>query len=214
VEAVLHEQTTARAYENVAGNHYNKYGTKNPIARRLMSGFLAAFDELTAQTGARSVFEVGCGEGHLSLRLLSSGLTVRGCDLEDSVVAEANSAAEAAGYGRPFEVRSIYDLTPEVAASELVVCCEVLEHLPDFDLALDRLVSLANPYLLVSVPREPIWRILNMARGKYLSELGNTPGHIQHWSSEQFLRGIARRCEIVAVRRPLPWTMALCRTVK
>jgi hypothetical protein len=30
------------------------------------------------------------------------------------------------------------------------------------------------------VPREPIWRIGNMARGRYLGDLGNTPGHIQH----------------------------------
>ena len=50
-----------------------------------------------------------------------------------------------------------------------------------------------------------------MARAKYVTSLGNTPGHVQHWSSADFLRLVGRYCEIVAVRRPLPWTMVLCR---
>ena len=61
------------------------------------------------------------------------------------------------------------------------------------------------------MPREPIWRLLNLARGKYVAELGNTPGHVQHWSSAAFLRLVRRYFEVLAVRTPLPWTMALCR---
>ena len=45
--------------------------------------------------------------------------------------------------------------------------------------------------LLVSVPREPLWRGLNMARGAYMRDLGNTPGHVNHWS-KRALRGAAR----------------------
>ena len=36
---------TVADYENVAGNHYDKYNTSNPIARWLMKGFLDAFDQ-------------------------------------------------------------------------------------------------------------------------------------------------------------------------
>jgi len=61
------------------------------------------------------------------------------------------------------------------------------------------------------VPREPIWRILNMARGKYWRALGNTPGHLQHWSRSGILGLLAEHFEIVEVRTPLPWTMVLCR---
>jgi len=61
------------------------------------------------------------------------------------------------------------------------------------------------------VPREPIWRALNLARGKYVRDLGNTPGHLGHWSRRGFLELLGGRLEVVAVRTPLPWTMALCR---
>jgi hypothetical protein len=61
------------------------------------------------------------------------------------------------------------------------------------------------------VPREPLWRVLNLARGKYLADLGNTPGHVNHWSRGGFLDLLSRRFEIVEARTPLPWTMALCK---
>jgi hypothetical protein len=46
----------------------------------------------------------------------------------------------------------------------------------------------AERHLLVSVPREPLWRMLNMARGAYWPALGNTPGHLNHWSRRSFVR--------------------------
>jgi hypothetical protein len=64
---------------------------------------------------------------------------------------------------------------------------------------------------LVSVPREPLWRALNLARLKYVSELGNTSGHLGHWSKRGFVEFLSQRVEVVEVRSPLPWTMALCR---
>ena len=77
--------------------------------------------------------------------------------------------------------------------------------------AVDTLAGLAQPYLLASVPREPVWRVLNLARGKYLGSLGNTPGHVNHWSRAGFLALLSRRFDRVETRTPLPWTMALCR---
>jgi 2-polyprenyl-3-methyl-5-hydroxy-6-metoxy-1,4-benzoquinol methylase len=92
-----------------------------------------------------------------------------------------------------------------------VVCCEVLEHLADPARALALLARLAQPHLIVSVPREPLWRILNLARGRYWAALGNTPGHLQHWSARRFLALLHDHVEVREVRTPLPWTMALCR---
>lgn len=198
-------------YDNVPGNYYDKYNTKNPVARYLMNGFLQSFDQLTALTGSKRSYEVGCGEGNLSLRMRDRGWDVRGSDLEAVSVEQANAACVAKNYPPLFYQRSLFDLTAEEAACELVICCEVLEHVPDTRRALETLRKLAKPYLLVSVPREPIWRILNLARGKYITDLGNTPGHIQHWSSRGFVEEVKQIGEIVAIKQPLPWTMVLCR---
>lgn len=87
----------------------------------------------------------------------------------------------------------------------------MLEHLPDPKAALDALAGLADPWLLASVPREPLWRALNLARGAYVRDWGNTPGHLGHWSKRGFLELLGERFELVEARSPLPWTMALCR---
>ena len=50
-----------------------------------------------------------------------------------------------------------------------------------------------------------------MARGKYLSRRGNTPGHLNHWSKGGFERFLESRFEVEMLRSPTPWTMALCR---
>lgn len=54
-------------------------------------------------------------------------------------------------------------------------------------------------------------RLLNMARGKYIGDFGNTPGHIQHWGKKHFVKFVSGQFEVVETRSPLPWTMLLCR---
>jgi 2-polyprenyl-3-methyl-5-hydroxy-6-metoxy-1,4-benzoquinol methylase len=193
------------------GNVYDKYGTANPIERRLVGGFVASLLELADRTGATEVHEVGCGEGELGRRLAARGLRVRGTDASPEVIEEARQRAEAAGVDAEFRAAPLEALDPAEDAAQLVVCCEVLEHLPDPDAGLAMVARLAAPWAIVSVPREPLWRMLNVARLKYVGDLGNTPGHLNHWSQRSFLRFLRRHLEVVEVRSPPPWTIALCR---
>jgi hypothetical protein len=71
------------------------------------------------------------------------------------------------------------------------------------------MARVAKRHLLVSVPREPVWRLLNLARGAYVKDLGNTPGHVNHWSRPAFLRLAERHGRLAGIRAPFPWTMAL-----
>jgi 2-polyprenyl-3-methyl-5-hydroxy-6-metoxy-1,4-benzoquinol methylase len=205
--------TTVEAAER-GGNVYDKYGTSNRIARRLMAGFMSRLDELVERTGVQEAHEVGCGEGELSIRLARRGIRMRGTDAFPPVLAEARERAEAAGVEIDFEATPVEQLEPAGHAAELVVCCEVLEHLEDPRRGLEVLARLARPWLIASVPREPLWRALNLARLSYVGELGNTPGHLSHWSKREFERFLAERFEVVEVRSPIPWTMALCRVAE
>jgi 2-polyprenyl-3-methyl-5-hydroxy-6-metoxy-1,4-benzoquinol methylase len=177
-----------------------------------VDGFIDELVELVERTRATDVHEVGCGEGELARRLAGRGLRVRGTDVSPEVIEEAKRLATAAGVSVEFRAAPVQELDPGRDAAELVVCCEVMEHLADPDAALGVVASLATPWAIVSVPREPLWRALNMARLKYLGALGNTPGHLNHWSRRAFVGFLERRFEVVDVRSPLPWTMALCRT--
>ena len=51
-----------------------------------------------------------------------------------------------------------------------------------------------------------------MARGRYLREFGNTPGHVNHWSRRGFSRFVGGHWNVVDVASPLPWTMVRART--
>ncbi len=195
----------------VAGNVYPKYTTRNPLARLLVTNFATTLRQLVWTSGAREVHEVGCGEGYLSLMLAAEGLSVRGSDLSPEVVGEARRRATARGLEPAFQVADLYELDPVRDSAELVLCCEVLEHLPDPPRALRILARLARPYLIISVPREPLWRVLNLVRGQYWHDLGNTPGHLQHWSTPALLALLQEHVEVVELCTPLPWTMALCR---
>ena len=97
-------------------------------------------------------------------------------------------------------------------AAELVVCCEVLEHLEDPDAALETLAGLARPWLIVERPARAAVAGAEPGPAHYVGELGNTPGHLNHWSQARVPRFLARAGRAVEVRSPLPWTMALCRS--
>jgi 2-polyprenyl-3-methyl-5-hydroxy-6-metoxy-1,4-benzoquinol methylase len=196
----------------VVGNVYDKYGSRNPVVRWIMRGFHDALSDLVAKVAPRSIHEVGCGEGYWTIVWNKQGISARGSDFSRDVIELARANAAAQGLLKiAFEARSIYDLEPGRDSADLVVCCEVLEHLEDPERGLLALERVVGCHLIVSVPREPIWRVLNTARGKYLGSLGNTPGHLQHWSTRGFVELVEKRFEVVEIRTPLPWTMLLCR---
>ena len=190
------------------GNQIDKAQVTNPIARRMVAGFDSALDRLLDAIDPKpaSVHEVGCGEGRVSRRLHAKlAIPVRASDFS-SALTEENIARREPGVH--YVMRSIYDLNPAEDGADLVLCCEVLEHLERPSQALAALRRLAARDYIISVPCEPLWRGLNMARGKYLSAFGNTPGHLNHWSRRGFVDflesgGFTIKCCL----RPLPWTM-------
>jgi 2-polyprenyl-3-methyl-5-hydroxy-6-metoxy-1,4-benzoquinol methylase len=194
------------------GNTYDKYGSSNPVVRRLMTGFDSALDELWEQAAPESALDLGCGEGVLTERFaerLGAGRVV-GVDLEDPKL-----RAEWARRARPnLEFRALAGPDLPFGDGEFDIACaiEVLEHVPDPEHILAEMVRVARRHVLVSVPREPLWRALNMLRGSYVREWGNTPGHVNHWSKPTFLDFVNGHGQIAAVRSPFPWTMVLVRT--
>ena len=196
----------------VIGNVYDKYGSTNPIVKRIMQGFESALSSLVTTANPLDIHEVGCGEGHWVLRWHEQGIETKGSDFSQQVIEIARENAVARGLPPTlFKVCSIYNLEKQKDRADLVVCCEVLEHLEQPETALRVLQQVTGRHLVVSVPREPLWRMLNMVRGKYLTDWGNTPGHLQHWSRRSFVRLVLAYFEVVEVKNPLPWTMLLCR---
>lgn len=196
----------------VVGNVYDKYGARNLFVRFIMKGFDKSLSGLVTRASPDSIHEVGCGEGYWVFRWHGSGYSVRGSDFSHKVVDLARANASAKGIDPDlFAALDIYDMEPRRDGADLIVCLEVLEHLEHPEDGLRALQSVAANYVILSVPREPIWRLLNLLRGRYLRSFGNTPGHVHHWSRKRFIALIERYFDIVEAKAPLPWTMLLCR---
>jgi 2-polyprenyl-3-methyl-5-hydroxy-6-metoxy-1,4-benzoquinol methylase len=213
----------AAATEVPTGNTFDKYGSKNPVVKRLMSGFHQTLDDLWQRAAPASVLDVGCGEGVLTVEWAErlgdtqvgagappgTGGRVVGIDLDDPKL-----RAEWAKRERPnleFRAEEATRLSFADGEFELAAAIEVLEHVPEPEATLAEMARVARTHLLVSVPREPLWRGLNMARGAYWRDLGNTPGHVNHWSKRGFVSLLSRYGAVEEARSPFPWTMLLVR---
>jgi SAM-dependent methyltransferase len=196
----------------VTGNTYDKYGSTNPVVRRLMDGFNGTLEELFDLADPTSLLDVGCGEGVLTHEwALKMGPERRvvGLDLDDPLL-----HAEWEGRQAPnleYTIMKAENLPFADDEFDVATAIEVLEHVPDPAHTVAEMARCAERYLLVSVPREPLWRGVNMARGAYWKTWGNTPGHLNHWSKRSFVELLSRHGEVVQARSPLPWTMLLVR---
>ncbi len=202
---------TRDAEGTVTGNTYDKYGSTNPVVRRLMAGFEGALEELFVRADPASLLDVGCGEGILTHRWAQrlAPRRIVGIDLEDPAM-----QAEWEGRRAPnleYRVSKAERLAFHDDEFDVATAIEVLEHVPDPAHTVAEMARVASGHLLVSVPREPLWRAVNVARGAYWKDFGNTPGHLNHWSKRAFVRLLSRHGEVVEARSPFPWTMVLVR---
>lgn len=186
------------------GNSYDKYRVGHPIERRLVDGFLQALDQVLPPVAPRRVLEVGAGEGEISSRVRDRypSATVVSIDLHDDALGDEWRQRGALG-----AFADIRRLPFRDGMFDLVLGIEVLEHVPEPERALIEIRRVASEALVFSVPREPIWRVANVARGRYVGQLGNTPGHLNHWSTKQFRSLVDRIFDVRAVRTPFPWTI-------
>jgi len=192
----------------IASKHA-KYQAVNPVSSRLVLGFLRTVERFVVPLGVGSVLDVGCGEG-VVLKSLEKHLQRSTCVAIDLDPVEAADAARNLP-GCHIQVSSAYELPFRGASFELVMCCEVLEHVDDPERALKELTRVASKHVLLSVPREPLWRALNVVRGAYLRDWGNTPGHINHWTAASFERFVGSELEVLKRAAPPPWTVLLGR---
>lgn len=190
------------------GNLYNKYESNNPIVKLLMKIYFNDFDLLIypIKNEIKESLEIGCGEGYLTKHLKDMGILVEGADLSEDVIEHAKKIHP----NIKFTVLSIYDLTKSDNKYDIIFASEVFEHLEKTTDAIRELKEVSNKYIFFSVPNEPLFRLANVARLKYLSDFGNTPGHINHWSKNNFELYLNENgLEIIKIKTSTLWIMAL-----
>lgn len=200
--------TTIR--HDTAERHRRKYADRNPLQRLSLGAFHDSLAEAISALDPSSMLDFGCGEAFLLDRLLARGVALKGyvgVDLRAAAVAEARARHP----GFAFEARDIFAFPAAGARFDLVLASQVLEHLPDPDRYLARLAEICAGRLLLTVPHEPWFRLMNLVRGRDLARLGNHPEHVNHWNPHSFAAFVDRRAAVERVWTVFPFILLTAR---
>ncbi len=181
-----------------------EYKSSNPITKYLLSNFYDKISEIAKVLKKTDrVLEVGCGAGESSLKI-SKMLAGRYFEVSEVDTRYVSKLKED---NFPIKVtrESVYKMDRDDNEFDCLFMLEVLEHLEQYELALKELFRVSKRHVIISVPNEPLWRILNLCRGKYISALGNTPGHINHFTVSRLKKLISRYGKVEKVYTPIPW---------
>ena len=191
-----------------AGQDAAKYGSSNPVVRRLLDRWTAKLRGIAGPLSG-TVVDVGIGEGLCLARLLPdarSDARIVGVEYRHD---KAQVAAKLDGVA--LTVGDAGTLPFADGTADLVLCIEVLEHLPAVAPAVAELARICGGRCVVSVPWEPWFRLGNFARGKNLARLGNDPEHVGFFTPRRLRRTLAASFAEVKVTPVFPWLIAEAR---
>ncbi len=194
-----------------AGNTYDKYGTSNPVAQRLVAGFLRELDVMVDAARPRELLDVGCGEGIVTARMAARANVAHALGLDRDSEALSDHWMRHRSERLDFAVADAHSLPFGDGSWDMACAIEILEQVDDPRAVVGELARVARRHVLVSVPRQPVWRILNFARGAYVRSWGVSPGSVRSFSTRSFVELCRTVGEPVAVASPFPWTIVLLR---
>ncbi len=185
-----------------------KYSSRNPLVRAVIDSFLKDLHKSIRATKARHIIDIGCGIGITinKLKKIDRSINIDGFDtLQNSLNLAKKKNPESRFYKGDIyniQLKSSYDL---------VMCNSVLEHLKEPSKAIKELKRISKDFVIISVPNEPLFSIVNLMRLKYIRTLGNYPGHIQRWNRYSLRRLLKRHFNKVNIKTSTFWLIALCR---
>lgn len=186
-----------------------KHSTTNPLLRFALKRFFASVNGMLPDV--QTVFDAGCGEGYGAQAILQQRSDVRIIGVDLSLEALRRIPAQAPSM--PVAQADVTRLPIASNSADIVLSFEVMEHLSNPAGALAEYQRVSRRYVMVSVPNEPLFRLLRMLRGDDLRQWGNHPEHINHWnlwSLQRYLRKHGLRVIKACSPPPFIWAIVLC----
>jgi 2-polyprenyl-3-methyl-5-hydroxy-6-metoxy-1,4-benzoquinol methylase len=190
-------------------SNFHKHTHSNPVQRRLIDRFHHVLMAKIGELAPASFLDAGCGEGFVTEILIRQfpGTVVTGFDFN----APSVELARAKNPTATFHTASIYELPFKDGEFDVVGCFEVLEHLHDPSLALKELARVSRRAVVMSVPHEPYFSLMNASRGKNLDirPRGSDPDHRNLWTRSAFRAFVEQEMNISWLGGSPPWTICV-----
>jgi ubiquinone/menaquinone biosynthesis C-methylase UbiE len=178
--------------EIVGPDARKKYYSANPLKNRLLLNFIKRIFETIGEPGhgARTMLEIGCGDGIAGylIKKKFKDIDYLGADIKklDLMIASQILKGEKLvlldGRKLPFKENGF----------EVVICLEVLEHVPDWEGLLKESLRVAKNQVIFSVPLYPYYQLSNFVFGKNLKRFGEHPDHINQFRINQLKSRVDR----------------------
>lgn len=179
--SVIDHARTAKP-EGYCSNNQSKWEFDNALYQKHLELYLDKMFNYLSRTGARNVLDVGCGEGIVYRAMRERGYEGKWTGFDFS--AEAVTFARQASPEAEWRQASAYDIPFPAKSFDLVFSSQVFEHLLNPQVPLQECARVAEKWLLLSVPLEPVFRTLTWFSLKL--KMGADPGHVNFWTPSDF----------------------------
>jgi 2-polyprenyl-6-hydroxyphenyl methylase / 3-demethylubiquinone-9 3-methyltransferase len=145
--------------------------------------FRQVLTDLHLDPAGKRVLDLGCGGGLLAEEFARLGCRVVGIDPSRPSIAAATAHAQASGLGIEYGVAAGERLPFAPASFEVVLCCDVLEHVADVDRVLAetaRVLAEGGLYFYETINRTRLSRLLFITLAQ--DWLGLLPPQLHDWA--------------------------------
>jgi trans-aconitate methyltransferase len=144
------------------------YGPFPRWRRRIIRNIIKKLD-------VKTCLEAGCAQPFLMLDLKAMGIKMTGCDISVPVI-EDNTKTYSDMDFFVTDLCSNMEMSRGRPEYDLVTCSEVLEHLPDYQKAIQNLCKLSKKYIIVTVP----------SGKRYPTD--EALGHLRHYEPDMLIK--------------------------
>ncbi|MBU7025609.1 MAG: methyltransferase domain-containing protein [Theionarchaea archaeon] len=119
------------------------------------------------------ILDVGCGPGHYyrGLQRINESIDYLGVDATSLYIDSAENIFR--GTSARFIVGDIFDMPDDIGEFEIVFCCNVILHLPDFRIPMKNLLKVCRGYCFIRTLISDNTYLHKFVKGDEFDEMGN-----------------------------------------